>query len=133
LGRLLEPAPSGEQYDVTKELNSIRITSHEVALPVEVANEMGLLWRTMLPGLPKNPMAEKLVLHAPSFTAFSRDDGSVKAGMMAMAAYNTAAYRQFAGIVDDLIKASQPGASEQRIFARLTSEMRSLRARLEKP
>lgn len=135
LSRIIEPAPSGEQYDLQKELDAVRITSREVALPAEVANEIGLLWRAMLPGLPDEPRNQStrhvLYIHAPAFIAFSRDNNSVKTGRIATAAHDTPAYRAFLGIVDDLIKVcDRSSASTDAVLRKLPSKIRDLRTRL---
>jgi len=125
-----------EQFDLKKKLDAVRITEHEIALPAEVAKEIELLWRTMLPGLLKEPTEpivgeHRLIIHAPYIIALARDNNSVKTGSIAMAAYNTPAYVAFMGIVDDLIKVcDRGGSSADPIFRRLPDKIRHLRTRL---
>lgn len=135
LSRLIEPALSGKQYDLRKELAAVRVTNHDVMLPAAAASEIGLLWREMLPGLSDEPKDQStthvLFIHAPAFIAFSQNNGSVKTGRIAMAAYDTPAYRAFVDIVGDLISACDRGAkAEDPVFARLLDRSRRLRSRL---
>jgi hypothetical protein len=121
----------GEQFDLKKKLDGVSITGQELALPVDVAKEIELLWRAMLPGLPKDPDPEERVIvpHAP---AFAREGDSVKTGRIAMAAYNTPAYRAFMGIVDDLIRVCDRGGNAtDPILARLPDKVRRLRTQLQ--
>jgi|GEM_PF-3841105 len=123
-----------QQFDWKKELDAARITGREIALPEVVANEIELLWRTMLPGLPKEPVTEEhmLVVHAPAIIAFARENNSVKTGKIAMAAYDTPTYRAFLEIVDELTKACDRGASPtDPVFTRLPDKIRRLSVRLQ--
>lgn len=135
LSRIIEPAPSGEQYDIKKELEAVRVTSQEVALPAEVAKEIGLLWRTMLPGLPSEPKNKStmrvLYIHPPAFIAFERENQSVETGRIVTAAIETPTFRAFADIVDDLIKVCEGGGvATNSIFEQLPRKIRRLRERL---
>lgn len=123
----------GEQFDLKKKLDGVRITGHEVALPAEVASEIEVLWRTMLGGLPKEPITGERVIvpHAPAIIAFAREGDLVKTGRIAMAAYDTPVYRAFLDIVDDLTKAcDRTGRSTETVLRRLPSKIRNLRAQL---
>jgi hypothetical protein len=103
---------------------------------VDVAKEIELLWRAMLPGLPKDPDPEERVIvpHAPTIIAFAREGESVKTGGIAMAAYDTPVYRAFLDIVEDLTKVcDRSGKSTDRIFSRLPTKIQRLRGKLEKP
>lgn len=122
-----------EEFDLKKELDAVQITGNEILLPAEVANELQLLWRTMLPGVSKEPSSRMrtYLLHPPNFVGFVRDNGMIKTGEIANSAYSTEAYREFAGIVDDLINVCNPGSgSKESIFAGLSANIRTLRARL---
>ena len=135
LSRIIEPAPSGTQYDLQKELTAMRITSQDIILPSAVADEIEMLWKKMLPGLSNEPNTiggeHVLVAHAPSIIAFAREGNAVKTGQVAMVAYNTPAYREFISIVDDLIKeCDRGGKPNDPIFAILPDKIRRLRARL---
>jgi hypothetical protein len=135
LSRIIEPAPSGTQYDIEKELSAMVITSHDITLPPAVADEIEMLWKKMLPGLPNEPNTiggeHVLVPHAPSIIAFGREGSAVKTGQVAMVAYNTPAYREFVSIADDLIETCDGGSKpSDPIFVRLTDKIRRLRTRL---
>jgi hypothetical protein len=127
----------GAKFDLKKKLDEVRISNYEVALPAEVANEIELLWRVMLPGSPREPKEPKetvtLHLNVTVLIAFAKEDRSVKTGGIAMLMHNTTAYREFADVVDDLIKLCEhPGGATDPIFARLPDSIRRLRTRLRK-
>lgn len=135
LSRIVGPSVSGEHYDTRKELEEIRISSQEVALPAAVANEIGLLWRKMLPGSPSEPKTHStmhvLYIHPPAFIAFARENQSVKTGRIAAAAFDTPAYRAFGDIVDDLLRACDgDDLSRKSIFTHLPEKIRHLREQL---
>jgi hypothetical protein len=124
----------GEKFDLSKKLDAVRIGRCQVAVPAHIANEIEQLWQTMLSALPtelKESTTHTLYLNAPVFVAFARENSSVKTGTVAMAGYNTPAYRAFAGILDDLIKLCHSnGIMRDHIFAELPGKMRDLRVRL---
>jgi hypothetical protein len=120
-----------EEFDLKKELDAVRITSHEVQLPAEVAIEIEQLWRTMLPGVPHEKVPPILTTHTPIFDAWVRYGHSVEAGRIPMAAYDTPLYRVFVDVIKDLREAchrhARPGDP---IFRRLPAKIRDLRRRL---
>jgi hypothetical protein len=124
----------GAKFDLKEKLDSVSITSHEVLLPAEVANELDRLWRTMLPGVRREQVPRTLAMHAPIFDAWVRKGHSVAAGRIPMAAYDTPIYRAFVDVVTDLREvAHRGGGLKNPIFARLPDKIRALRAKLEKP
>jgi hypothetical protein len=126
---------NGEEFDLKKELDAVPITSQEVQLPAEVANELEQLWRTMLPGVPHAKVPLILTTHTPIFDAWMRKDHSVvDAGRIPMAAYDTPIYRTFVDVIKDLREVCDRGGnSADPIFKRLPDKIRRLRASLEKP
>jgi hypothetical protein len=125
------------KFDLKKELDAVHVVSQEAALPTEVATEIELLWRTMLPGLPNEPkepehgVTHTVYLNVTVLIAFAKEDRSIKTGSIAMVMHNTPAYRAFTGIVDDLIKLCHAkGIPRDRIFAELPGKMRDLRLSL---
>jgi hypothetical protein len=122
------------KFDLKRKLDGVHITKREVALPADVAKEIGLLWRAMLSGLAKDPdpTARVVVPHAPSVIAFWREDDSVETGMVAMVAYNAPNYRAFMNIVEDLIKISRSRDPKDPIAMRLPNKIRALRVKFEK-
>lgn len=121
----------GERFDLKRELDAVRITSHDVALPTEVANELERLWQTMLPGVTNPPKLRTLYTHVPIFDAFVRKDHSVETGRVCLQAYNTPVYRAFVDVITDLrAVCDRGGNSGDPIFARLPTKIRDLRARL---
>jgi hypothetical protein len=130
-GLILRRVVHDEKFDLKKQLDAVPITSHEVALPPEVANEIELLWQTMLPGVAKAPEPGTLSVHAPIFDAFVRSDHSVKTGRIPMAAYDTPVYRAFVDVIKDLREACDRHVnSADPMFKRLPVKIRNLRARL---
>jgi hypothetical protein len=122
----------GERFNLTKRLDSVHITDHEIALAPDVAKELELLWRAMLPGLEEAPKPPVLYMHTPRLIAFSRENNSVETGSIAIAAYNTPIYRGFLGVVGDLKDLCDHGAdSTDPAFGRLADRIRRLRARLQ--
>jgi hypothetical protein len=123
---------NGERFDLTKELNTARITGREVALPSELAKELELLWKTMLPGLAEAPIPRDLYVHTPIFIGFVRENNSVKTGSVSIASYNTPIYRAFVDIITDLRTiADRNSDSSESILAGLPSKVRSVRIRLQ--
>jgi hypothetical protein len=121
----------GAKFDLKKKLDTVQITSCEVALPREVGNELDQLWRTMLPGVPENQVPRILAMHAPILDAWVRKDHSVEAGRVPMAAYDTPIYRAFVDVVKDLREACDRHAvPTDPIFKRLPTKIHNLRARL---
>jgi len=124
----------GEKFDLKKRLDAVHITDHEIALPPEVAKELELLWRTMLPGLAEAPKPPVLYMHTPILIAFARENNSVETGSIPIAAYDTPIYRDFLAVVKDLKDLCDHGAnSTDPAFAPLPDKIRRLRARLGKP
>jgi hypothetical protein len=122
----------GATFDLKKKLDTVHITSHEVALPPAVANELDQLWRAMLPGVAKAQVPLILAMHTPIFDAWVRRDHSVEAGRIPMAAYDTPIYRAFVDVITDLrAVCDRGGNSADPIFKRLPGKIRRLRARLE--
>jgi hypothetical protein len=121
----------GEKFNLKERLDAVRITGHEIALPPEVAKELELLWRTMLPGLAESPKPPVLYMHTPILIAFAREDNSVKTGSIAIAAYNTPIYRDFLNVVKCLKDLCDHGANlTDPAFAPLPDKIRRLRERL---
>jgi hypothetical protein len=121
----------GEKFDLKKQLDAVPVRANDVALPPEVANEIELLWQTMLPGVAKAPEPRILSAHAPIFDAFVRRDHSVRTGRIHMAAYDTPVYRAFVDVITDLrAVCDRGGNSADPIFKRLPTKIRNLRARL---
>lgn len=121
-----------ERFNLTKRLDTVRITAHEIALAPEVAKDLELLWRAMLPGLAEAPKPPVLYMHTPILIAFSRESNSVETGSIAIAAYNTPIYRAFLDVVKDLKDLCDHGAnSTDPAFGRLADKMRRLKARLQ--
>jgi len=116
-------------YDTKKELKAVHIMTNEIALPPNVAAQIELLWRAMLPGLTREPESQRVYMDHLSFVAFRRDNDSVQTGRIAIAAIDTPAYHAFADIVEDLIKACNGMSKEQRL-ARLPSKMHHLQSLL---
>lgn len=130
-GLILRRVVHGEKFDLKKQLDAVPITSDDVALPPEVANELELLWQTMLPGVAKAPKPRTLHIHAPIFDAWVRKDHSVKTGRIPTAAYDTPIYRAFVDVITDLRAAcDRDGNSADAIFTRLPNKIKRLRARL---
>lgn len=136
LSRIIEQRVRlGEHFALKKKLDAVRIVRREIVLPAPAAQEIELLWRTMLPGLAREPHTiggmRVLVPHAPAIIAFEREGNLVKTGRIAMVAYDTAVYRAFMDVVDDLVKGcSRGGSVRDPIFERLPSKIRDLRAKL---
>ena len=107
----------------------------ESELPSNVANEIELLWETMLPGLPREPENESthhvIYIDAPAFVALLRSKDTVQTGRIAMTAIDTPAYRCFVQIVEDLIKVCNERRHD-RILGRLPPRIQHLRALLQK-
>jgi hypothetical protein len=121
----------GKKFDLKKELDAVRITHHEVALPLEVANEVELLWKAMLPGLAEAPKPPALHMHTPIFIAFVQKKNSIETGSIAIAAYNTPTYRAFVDVVSDLrVVCDRGGGPTDPIFRKLPDKIRRVRARL---
>jgi hypothetical protein len=120
----------GKQFDLKKELDQSSITAGEIELSQDVANQIELLWQTMLPGASKEPGFDRLYMHAPLFIAFANQNGSIKTGKMAFAAYHTPAYEEFVDIVNVLINACEHPTSKSTDLQRLSSKIRHLTARL---
>lgn len=128
---LFGPSFPGERYDITKELAAVRVRQREIELPANVANEIELLWRAMLPGLPHEPESRRIYMDYPAFVAFERNNNSVHAGRIAMAAMDTPAYDSFVQIVEDLMRACS-GEQKDRRLLRLPFKIQHLRALLKK-
>jgi hypothetical protein len=121
----------GVKFDLKKELDAVRITSHDVALPPGVAKEIELLWQTMLPGVTNPPRLQTLYTHVPIFDAFVRQNHSVETGRVCLQAYNTPVYRAFVDVITDLRAVCDRGSnSADPVFRRLPAKIRNLRARL---
>jgi hypothetical protein len=131
----------GADFDLKRKLDAVQIIDHKVALPREMASEMKLLWRTMLSGLAKPPPKESnkqggfvtrtIYLNVVVIIGFAKEENTVKTGSIPMNVHKTRAYREFAHIVDSLIKASERGASARDpVRAELTERMRNLRLHL---
>lgn len=126
--RIVEEA----KFDLKKKLDSVRITSHDVALPREVANDLELLWQTMLPGASEAQFPPILNIHAPIFDAWTRKHRLVETGRIKSAAYDTPVYRAFVDVVTDLrTVCDRGGGLADPVFARLPGKIRRLRSRLQ--
>jgi hypothetical protein len=121
----------GKHFDLKKELDAVRITDHEVALPSGVARELQLLWRAMLPGAAEAPKPPKLYMHVPIYVGFAKEHNSVETGSIAIAAYDTPIYRTFIEIVSDLREVCDRGGyAADSTLQRLPDKIRRLKARL---
>ena len=84
-----------------KELKAVRIMRRESELPSNVANEIELLWKTMLPGLPREPENQSthhvIYVHPPAFIALLRNNNTVQTGRIAMAEDRYASVSAFRG------------------------------------
>jgi hypothetical protein len=121
----------GKHFDLKKELDAVRITDREVALPSDVAKELELLWRTMLPGLAEAPKPPVLHMHVPIYIAFAKGNNSTETGSIAIAAYDTPTYRAFIEIISDLRAVCDRGGDPaDSTFQKLPDKVRRLRARL---
>jgi hypothetical protein len=130
-GLIVRRVVHGEKFDLKKELGAVRITSCDVALPPEVADELELLWETMLPGVTEAPEPRFLYTHIPIFNAWARKGQKVKAGRITTAAYDTPAYQAFVDVIKDVREVCDRGATfDEPIFKRLPGKIRRLRARL---
>lgn len=124
---------NGQRFDLTKQLDAVRITNHEIALPPGLANELELLWRTMLPGLREAPIPRDLHMHTPIFIGFVRENNSVKTGSVCIAAYNTPIYQAFVDVISDLRTLADQGVnSTQSVLSKLPFKVRQLRMRLDR-
>ncbi len=141
LTRLIRDRLFGANFDLKRQLDAVQIVDHEVALPEEVASEIKLLWRTMLSGLAKRPPEEPkkqggfvtrtIHLNVVVIIGFAKKDNTVKTGSIPMKVHKTRTYREFADIVDNLIRASERGAgARDPIWARLPERIRNLRLHL---
>jgi hypothetical protein len=130
-GLIVRRVVHGEKFDLAKELDAVHITSRDVALPPQVANELELLWETMLPGVTAPPEPRFLRTHIPIFDAWVRKDHRVKAGRITAAAYDTPIYQAFVEVIKDLREVCDRDAKfDEPIFKRLPDKIRRLRARL---
>jgi hypothetical protein len=121
----------GEHFDLKRQLDHVHIYGCEVALPLELARDLELLWQKMLPGLPDAPTPPVVYVHAPIFIAFARKNGSVATGSMLFAPYNTKAYRSFLDIVQDLKEAcDRSAAPSETILRKLPAKVKRLTALL---
>lgn len=92
----------GAKFNLSRKLDTVRITKREVMLPSEVAKELDRLWDTMLPGVEQCPPPKMLYTHVPSFYAFSQRNGNVIAGGICLAAYDSPIYATFVAMIGDL-------------------------------
>jgi hypothetical protein len=130
-GLIVRRVVHGEKFDLAKELDAIPITSRDVELPFEVANELESLWHTMLPGVTKPPEPRRLQTHIPIFDAWVRKDHTLEAGRITTAAYDTPVYRTFVELIKDLRAVCDRDAKlDDPIFKRLARKIQRLRARL---
>ncbi len=125
---ILSHTSLGKQFDLKRELDKSRIAAGEIELSQNLANQIELLWQTMLPGAPKEPDFGRLYMHAPLFIAFDNQNRSVTTGIMAFAAYHTPAYEEFVEIVNVLVDACERPASKLNDLQRLSSKIRHLTA-----
>ncbi len=141
LTRLIRDRLFGANFDLKRQLDAVQIIDHEVALPEELASEIKLLWRAMLSGLAKRPPEEPkkqggfvtrtIYLNVVVIIGFAKEDNTVKTGSIPMNVHKTRAYREFADIVDNLIRASERGAgARDPIWAQLPERIRNLRLHL---
>lgn len=141
LSRLIRSRFSGADFDLKRKLDAVQIIDHQVRLPTEMASEMQLLWRMMLSKLGKPPAEDQkkqggfvtrtIYLDVVVIIGLVKEDDGVKAGNVPMNVHKTRAYREFADIVDNLIKASERDAdAKDPIWAKLSERMRNLRLHL---
>jgi hypothetical protein len=118
------------KFDLKKELDESRITAQEIELPPDIANQVELLWQTMLPGPSKEPEASRLYMDAPTFLAFAKQNDLIKTGKMSLAAYHTPAYEEFVDITNDLIRICEDPSAKSSVLQKMPSKMRQLATRL---
>ena len=123
---------SSQRTQLRKELEKTQITHCEIPLPIEVANRIELLWRTMLPGVVQEPIPETLpAVHGPSYLAFVRKPSRVDTGTIALAAYNSPACEAFIEITDDFRRlCDQPNLGTTSFFRKLSAKVEILTTRL---
>jgi hypothetical protein len=122
---------SGHEFDLKKRLDSSRIKACETKLPADIANQIEVLWQTMVPGVLKEPERKGFGSTAPGVIyALKKTDSSVEIGAVAFGAYHTPAYEEFIKIVDDLIGLCERPASRVLLLQKLPPKIRHLTDRL---
>jgi hypothetical protein len=124
---------SREKFDLKKRLNSSRIKACETELPADIANQIEVLWQTMLPGVLKEPERKTFGSLAPGVIyALKKNGSSIELGAVAFGAYGTPAYEEFIKIVDDLIGLCERPAARALLLQELPAKIRHLTDRLGK-
>ncbi len=122
---------SRQEFDLKKELDSARIQACETELPADIANQIEVLWQTMLPGVLKEPERKTFGSLAPGTVyALKKDGSSIEIGMVAFGAYGTPAYEELIKIVDDLIGLCERPAARALLLQKLPPKIRHLTNRL---
>jgi hypothetical protein len=122
---------SRQEFDLKKRLDSSRITACETKLPADIANQIEVLWQTMVPGTLKEPERKSFGSTAPGVIyALKNNGGSIELGAVAFGAYHTPAYEEFTKIIDDLIALCERPAGSAFLLRKLPSEIRHLTSRL---
>jgi hypothetical protein len=122
---------SRQEFDLKKRLDSSRIAACEIRLPADIANQIEVLWQTMVPGVVKEPERKTFGSTAPGTVYALKNDGrSIQVGAVAFGAYHTPAYEEFIQIVDDLIRLCERPASRALTLEKLPPRVRHLTDRL---
>lgn len=122
---------SGHEFDLKKRLDSSRITACEAELPAHIANQIEVLWQTMLPGVLKEPERKTFGSLSPGVIyALKKNGSSIELGVVAFGAYGTPAYEEFIKIVDDLIRLCERPAARGLLLQKLPPKIRHLTDRL---
>jgi hypothetical protein len=122
---------SRQEFDLKKRLDSSRITACETKLPADIANQIEVLWQTMVPGVFKEPERKTFGSTAPGVIyALKKNGSSIEIGAVAFGAYHTPAYEEFIKIVDALIDLCERPASRALLLQKLPPKIRHLTDRL---
>ena len=122
---------SREKFDLKKRLDSSGIKACEAELPADIANQIEVLWQTMVPGVFKEPERKTFGSLAPGVIyALKKNGSSIEIGAMAFGAYHTPAYEEFIKIVDDLIGLCERPAGRALLLRKLPPKIRHLTDRL---
>jgi len=119
------------EFDLKKRLDSSRIKACETELPADIANQIEVLWQTMVPGVLKEPERKTFGSLAPGVIyALKKNGRSIEVGAVAFGAYGTPAYEEFIKIVDDLIALCERPAARALLLQKLPAKIRHLTDRL---
>lgn len=122
---------SRKEFNLQKRLDSSPIKACETELPKDIANQLEVLWDTMVPGVLKEPERKTNSSSAPGVLfALKKNGSSTEIGAMTFAAYHTPAYEEFIKIVDDLICLCERPAARALLLPKLPAKIRHLTDRL---